>query len=149
MRRLRAAFARRRGVDGKGVDAGCELTGKYRVDHAVALQPALSAEGLRHDMNAKMGLPARPMPGVPRVLVGFVDHVEGLRRESLGQLLCDEIGGPHAARLGEDSPLVNGGIVPGAGSERTADVARLGWLKLSELSSCRSRMPPYLLLQCQ
>jgi len=35
------------------------------------------------------------------------------------------------------------------GSERTSDVARLGWLKLSELSSCRSRMPPYLLLQCQ
>jgi hypothetical protein len=42
------------------------------------------------------------------MLVGFVQHLEALRRESLGQLLCDEIGGPHAARLGEGSPLVNG-----------------------------------------
>jgi hypothetical protein len=42
------------------------------------------------------------------MLVGFVQHVEALRRESLGQLLCDEIGGPHAARLGEGSPPVNG-----------------------------------------
>ena len=61
------------------VDAGRKLTGKCLVDHAVALEPALSAEGVRHDMNAEMGFPARPMPGMSHVLVGFVDHVEALR----------------------------------------------------------------------
>jgi hypothetical protein len=34
-----------------------------------------------------------------------------LRRESLGQLLCDEIGGPHVVRLGEGSPWVNGSTI--------------------------------------
>jgi hypothetical protein len=44
-----------------------------------------------------MSLPARPVPGMAFVLVRFVHHLEALRRESLGQLLCDEIGGSHAA----------------------------------------------------
>jgi hypothetical protein len=42
------------------------------------------------------------------MLVRFVQHLEALRRESLGQLLCDDIGGLHVARLGEGSPWVNG-----------------------------------------
>jgi hypothetical protein len=33
------------------------------------------------------------------VLVGFVLDRKALRRESLGQLLCDDIGGSHAAPL--------------------------------------------------
>jgi hypothetical protein len=45
------------------------------------------------------------------MLVRFVQHLEALRRESLGQLLCDEIGGPHVARLGEGSPWVNGSTI--------------------------------------
>jgi hypothetical protein len=44
-----------------------------------------------------MSLPARPGAGMAFVLVRFVHHLEALRRESLGQLLCDEIGGSHAA----------------------------------------------------
>jgi hypothetical protein len=47
------------------------------------------------------------------VLVGFIQHVEALRGESLGQLLCDDIGGPHAARLEEGSHAVNGRIFAG------------------------------------
>jgi hypothetical protein len=31
------------------------------------------------------------------VLVGFIDHAQALRRESPGQLLRDEIVGPHGA----------------------------------------------------
>jgi len=64
---------------------------------AVALDAALSPEGLRHDIDPVMSLPARPVPGMAFVLVRFVHHLEALRRESLGQLLCDEIGGSHAA----------------------------------------------------
>jgi hypothetical protein len=30
------------------------------------------------------------------MLVRFVQNLEALRRESLGQLLCDQIGGSHA-----------------------------------------------------
>jgi hypothetical protein len=45
------------------------------------------------------------------MLVRFVQHLEALRRESLGQLLCDEIGGPHVVRLGEGSPWVNGSTI--------------------------------------
>jgi hypothetical protein len=41
------------------------------------------------------------------VLVRFVHHLEALRLESLGQLLCDQIGGSHAARLGEGRLRVN------------------------------------------
>jgi hypothetical protein len=33
------------------------------------------------------------------MLVGFVHHLQALRRESLGQLLCDQIGDSHAVRL--------------------------------------------------
>ena len=49
-----------------------------------------------------------PAHGMAFVLVRFVKHLQALRRESLGQLLCDEIGGPHVARLGEGGPPVNG-----------------------------------------
>jgi hypothetical protein len=38
------------------------------------------------------------------MLVGFVHHLEALRRESLGQLLCYQIGGLHAVRLKDDAP---------------------------------------------
>jgi hypothetical protein len=42
------------------------------------------------------------------VLVRFVDHFQALRRESFGQLLYDQIGGSHVARLGESVLPVNG-----------------------------------------
>jgi hypothetical protein len=42
------------------------------------------------------------------VLVRFINHFEALRHESLGQLLCDEIGGSHIDRLGERGLPVNG-----------------------------------------
>ena len=92
---LTVAFPRRRGVDGERVNAARELTRKCRVDHAVAFEPGLPAEGVRHDIDAEMAFPARPMAGMARVLVGFVDHLEALRGESLGQLFRDEIMGFH------------------------------------------------------
>jgi hypothetical protein len=76
-------------MDRERVDACCEFTGKCLIHHAVALKPALSAERFRHDMNAKMSLAARPMPGVALVPVGFVDHVELFRGEGRRKLLRD------------------------------------------------------------
>jgi hypothetical protein len=41
------------------------------------------------------------------VLVGFVQHLEALRGESFSQLLCDDIGSSHVARLEEGGSVVN------------------------------------------
>src|SRR5262249_29935911 len=98
-RTSRPAFARCRGADGERVDAACELTGKCFVDHAVALEPALSAERVRHDIHPEMSLPTLAMSGMPDVLVGFVHHLKARGSESLGQLLCDEIAPRHRVRI--------------------------------------------------
>src|SRR2546422_8184041 len=45
-------------MDGERVDAAFELTDKCFVDHAVALEPALPAERLRHNIHPEMSLPA-------------------------------------------------------------------------------------------
>ena len=75
----RWCFPRRRGVDRERMHAAGKLGRERRVDHAVALEPALSAEGLRHDIDPEMGLAARPVAGMAGVLMGFVDHVAGFR----------------------------------------------------------------------
>ena len=86
-------------MDGERVDAAFELTGKCLVDHAVALEPALPAERLRHNIYPEMSFPALSMPGMPGVLVGFVHHVEARGSESVGQLLHDEIARCHGVRI--------------------------------------------------
>ena len=100
----RAAFARRRGVNRERVDAACELADKRFVDHAVALEPALPAERLRHDIYPEMSLPALAMSSMPSVLVGFVHHVEARGSESLGQLLRDEVSSCHGVRIAAGGP---------------------------------------------
>jgi hypothetical protein len=100
----RPAFARRRGVDRERVDAAFELTDKCFVDHAVALEPALPAERLRHNIHAEMSLPALAMSGMPGVLVGFVHHLEARGSESLGQLLRDEIAPCHGVGIAGARP---------------------------------------------
>jgi hypothetical protein len=91
-------------MDRQCVDAGFEFAGERFVDHAMALEPALSAERLRHDINPVMRLSARTVSGVPDVLMGFVEHPDALRHESLGQLLGDEIAPGHGApHSGSDS----------------------------------------------
>src|SRR5262249_29120209 len=87
----RAAFARRRGMDGERVHAALKLGDKRFVDHAVALEPALPAERLRHNIHPEMSLPALSMLSMPGVLVGFVRHGQARGGECLGQLLGNEI----------------------------------------------------------
>jgi hypothetical protein len=95
-------------VDGKRMHATGEFGRKRLINHAVTLDPGLSLERIRHDIDPEVSLPARPVPGMTLVLVRFINHFEALRHESLGQLLCDEIGGSHIARLGERGLAVNG-----------------------------------------
>ncbi len=95
-------------MDCERVNASGELGRERLVNHAVTFDPGLSFERFRHNINAVVSLPARPVSGMAFVLVGFVQHLEALRGESFNQLLCDDIGGSHVARLGEGGPAVNG-----------------------------------------
>jgi len=72
------------------MDAAGKLTRKCLVDHAVPLDPALSTECLRHDMNPKVRLAARPVPGVALMLMRFIHNVEALRRECSRELFGNE-----------------------------------------------------------
>ena len=69
------------------VDAAGKLARKRLVDHAVAIEAALSAERLRHDMNPEVGLAARPVAGMALVLMRFIHNIEALRRERRRELL--------------------------------------------------------------
>ena len=69
-------------MDRQCVDAAGKLTRKCLIDHTVALDPALSAERFRHDINPEMSLSARPGAGVALVLMRFIHNIEALRRES-------------------------------------------------------------------
>jgi hypothetical protein len=95
-------------VNRERVHAAGELGCQRFIDHAMTLDAGLSFERVRHNIDPVVSLPARPVPGMTLVLVRFINHFEALGRESLGQLFCDEIGGSHAARLGESGLPVNG-----------------------------------------
>ena len=76
IRGLSDVLAWRRGVNGKGMHTTLELRRQRFVHHAVALDPALPSEGVRHDIHPEMGLAAFAMAGVSGVLVGLIDHIE-------------------------------------------------------------------------
>jgi hypothetical protein len=78
-------------MNGQRVDTTGKLARKRLVDHAMAFDPALSAERLRHDMNPEVGLAARPMAGVALVLMRFIHNIEALRRERCCELV-DNLG---------------------------------------------------------
>ena len=94
------ALPRGRGVDRERVHAAGELARERLVDHAMAFDPALSAEGLRHNIKTVMRLPARAVTRMAGVLMGFVHHPQGFGRKSGGQLLGDDIGYAHRVRHG-------------------------------------------------
>src|SRR5713226_5867507 len=92
-------FPRGAGMDRERVHAAFELARQRLVYHSVALDPALSFECLGHDIDPEMGLAARPMPGMPEVLVRFIDHLETFGGESQRQLLRDQIAPRHGLRI--------------------------------------------------
>jgi hypothetical protein len=49
------------------VNAACQLLRQQRIDHAVAIDPALPFERLRHNINPEMRSAAGPMAGVSLV----------------------------------------------------------------------------------
>jgi hypothetical protein len=79
------------------VHAAGKLAGERRVDHAVALDPALSAKGFRHDIESEMSLAAGPVSGMAFMPVGFILDIEALGCESIAQLFGDYIACLHVA----------------------------------------------------
>ena len=82
------------------VNAALQFRGERRIDHPVALDPALPLEGLGHNINPEMRLPARPVARMALMLVRFIDNTQARRGESPGQLFCDDVGGAHRRALG-------------------------------------------------
>ena len=127
-------------MDGERVDAAFELADKCFVDHAVALEPALPAERLRHDIYPEVSLPALAMSGMPNVLVGFVHHVEARGSESLGQLLRDEIAPCHGVRHSRRFMSSMGDFLPDAliSPRRQSFIGTLGQLSLPKTRFART-----------
>jgi hypothetical protein len=94
-------------VDRERVDAILELGRQSRIDHAVTFDPALPPEGFRYNMNAEVGLPARPVAGMAFVPVRFVDHLQAFGGESFGQLVRDEVVDAHKAHYARRCRRVN------------------------------------------
>jgi len=68
-------------MDCQRMHAAGKLAGKSCIDHAVALNPALPLERVRHDIDPEVGFPARPVTGVPLMLVRLVDDAHALWTE--------------------------------------------------------------------
>src|SRR5262245_46127476 len=92
-------FARRLGVNRQRVHGTREFARERRIYHAVALDPALPLEGLRHNIHPEMRLAARPVAGMALMQMGFVLDVEAFRKESFTQLICDSLLGRHKTAL--------------------------------------------------
>src|SRR5262249_52905360 len=91
-RPLGLAFARRGRVDRERMHAVREFLRERLVDHAVAVDPALPTEDLRHDIDAVVGLPARPVARMALVAVRLVLHPQARGGEGRGQLFGDNVG---------------------------------------------------------
>ena len=75
--------------------AAGKLVRERGVDHAMPLQPALSAERFRHNIKTEVRLAAGPVAGMAFVAVRFVFDTQAFGREGLLQLFRDHILGAH------------------------------------------------------
>ena len=88
-------------MDGKRMHAASELAGERRIDHAMPLDPALSAKGFRHDIESEMSLAAGPVARVAFVPMRFILDMEAFGRESVAQLFRDQIACIHGRWLNQ------------------------------------------------
>ena len=86
-------------MNGQRMHGTGELARERRVYHAMALDPALPLEGLRHNIYTEMRLAARPVAGMALMQMRFVLDLEAFGKESFAQLVCDSLPGCHVAPL--------------------------------------------------
>ena len=82
-------FTRRFGLDRQGMHAIFKFTRQKMIDGTVAVDAALSSKSFRNQFDAKVGFACGPggsAPrhgvGVARMLMGFVDDLDGGRGQS-------------------------------------------------------------------
>ena len=71
--------------------AALKLVGERHIDHAVAFESALSAEGFRHNIKPVVRFAARPIAGMSFMQVGLVLDMQAFGRESRQQLCRNDI----------------------------------------------------------
>ena len=86
-------------MNGERVHGTGEFARERRVYHAMALDPALPLEGLRHNIHPEVCLAARLVAGMALVQMRFVLDLEAFGKESFAQLVCDNLPGCHVAAL--------------------------------------------------
>lgn len=84
-------------MNGERVDAAFEFARQRRVDHAMAFEPALSAERFRHNIKPEMSLTAGSVPGMTFMQMRFVFDMHALRREGREQFGRDDVLHAHKA----------------------------------------------------
>ena len=86
-------------MNGQRMHAALKLARQRRINHAMALDPALSAEGFRHDIESEMGFAARAVSSMALVVMGFILDTQALRRKRRSQLCRNNIVHSHDAWL--------------------------------------------------
>jgi hypothetical protein len=84
-------------VDGERVHTTFQLAPERGIDHTMALEPALSAKSLRHNIESEMGLAAGPVSRMTLVQVGFIFDMQALGRKSRDQFRRDDVLHAHGA----------------------------------------------------
>jgi len=82
-------------VDCERVHAAGKLVRERRIDHAMPLQPALSAEYFSHNIETEVGFAAGPVAGMTLVAVRFIFDLQAFGGEGLLQFFRDHILGAH------------------------------------------------------
>jgi len=72
-----------------------KLICKRRIDHAMPLQPALSAERFGHNIKTEVCFAARPVAGMAFVAVRLILDMQAFGRKGLLQFFPDDILGSH------------------------------------------------------
>jgi hypothetical protein len=86
-------------VNGERMQGTGEFARQRGIYQAVALDPALPLEGLRHNIHSEVRLAARLVAGMALMQMGFVLDLEAFGKESFAQLVCDNLSGCHVAAL--------------------------------------------------
>ena len=86
-------------MNGERVHAAREFARERGIYHAMALEAALSAKGVRYDIECEMRFAARPVPGVSLVPMRFILDMKAFGRESVAQLFRDQIACVHGTSM--------------------------------------------------
>lgn len=76
----------------EGVNRAGQFRGKNIINATLTVDAAQSGEGLGHDLDPKMALPARPCAGMAGMEVRFIDDDKALGQEGGFQLAANGAG---------------------------------------------------------